>query len=242
MKKILTLAVAILALGASSAMAQGGLNLFWDGCSDGGTSSKTFACNTNTGAAFSMYASLVLPGDMPLFLGTTAILDIGFTGTSIPAYWQTGLGECRQNSLAVSYDPNAFVTNCIDIWGGAVPLSVAQLQPGTNGANKLRYNSGAVVPSGQEISLVADGTELVVCKFTVNRAKTVGTGACAGCDVGACIVLNECKAQQPGGVGDRTITNPAVSNFVSWQAGAPACPQATPALNRTWGSVKNLYR
>lgn len=242
MKKILTLAVALLALGASSAMAQGGLNLFWDECSVAGTGTKTFLCNTNTGAAFGMYASVVLPGDMPAFLGTTAIVDIGLNDPAIPAWWQTRTGECRANSIGMSFDPNAFITSCLDIWGGAPPLAILDVQPGVNGPNKIRLNGGAVVPAGSELNLVADGSELVVCKVTINRAKTILTGACAGCNVGACIVLNECKLQQPGGVGDRTVTNPAVSNFVTWQGGLAACPQATPAQNRTWGSLKNLYR
>jgi hypothetical protein len=78
---------------------------------------------------------------------------------------------------------------------------------------------------------------------SIARTKTVGTGSCTGCSVGACFVLNECKVQQPREYfKDYFIVDPATSNFVTWQAGGPICPQATPAHNRTWGSVKNLYR
>lgn len=243
MKKILTLAAALMIFGASASMAQGGLNLYWDGCSDGGVSTKAFACNANTGVAFVLYASLVLPADMPLFAATSALVDLSFTGATIPAWWQVRTGECSANRVSMSFDSANFVTNCLDIWQSAANLSVFQAQPapGDHAANFLRLNGGAAVPAGSELSQIADGSELVVCKVSIGRTKTVGTGSCAGCLTGACIVLSECKAQQPAGIGDYTIINPATSNFVTWQAGGPACPQATPSQNRTWGAVKNLY-
>lgn len=245
MKRIVTLAVALMILGASESMAAGGgINLFWDGCSVGGVSTKTFACDSNTGTAFTLYASLILPQDMPFFAACSAIIDMTFSGPSIPAWWQTLTGQCSAFRISESYDSASFVTNCPDIWQGSPNLSVFQAQPATGGrqANTLRLNGGAAVPAGSELYHVADGTELVVCKVSIGRAKTVGTGSCAGCNVGACIVLSECKSQEPGDYGDCTITQPAVSNFVTWQVGSPLCPQSTPTQNRTWGSVKNLYR
>jgi hypothetical protein len=51
---------------------------------------------------------------------------------------------------------------------------------------------------------------------------------------------------QPAGVGDYTISNTLNRNWVQWQGGAVnvtgGCPAATPTQNRTWGSVKSLYR
>lgn len=242
MKKILTLAAALMVFGATASMAQGGLNLHWDGCADGGGVAKTFACNANTGTAFAMYASIVLPANMPSFAATSAIIDVSFSGGSIPAWWQTLTGQCSQNRIGMSFDPTGNASACLDIWQGNPNLAVFQVQPGVNGPDRLRLNGGAAVPAGSELAQVADGADLVVCKVTIGRAKSVGTGSCAGCSIGACFVLNECKLQQPAGVGDYTVTNPAANNFVTWQAGGPACPQATPSQNRTWGAVKNLYR
>ena len=31
-------------------------------------------------------------------------------------------------------------------------------------------------------------------------------------------------------------------NWITWQGGDPSCVSATPTQNRTWGSVKSLYR
>ena len=247
MKRLVTLAAALMIFGASESIAAtGGLNLYWDGCSDGGLNNKVFACNTNSPTAFMMYASLILPHDMPLFAATTAVIDIRLSGAAIPAWWQTLTNQCSANRITVSYDAVGFATNCLDIWQGALNLSVLQVQQGltgpSHGPNTLRLNSGAAVPAGSELNNAADGSELVVCRVSISRAKTVGTGSCAGCDVGACIVLNECYAQQAPGFGDYHITTPAVSNFVTWQSGAPSCPAATPTQSRTWGAVKGLYR
>jgi hypothetical protein len=244
MKKIVTLAAALMIFGASASMAQGGLNLYWNGCSDGGASAQTYACNSNSGAAFTMYASMILPADMPQFAATSAIIDITFSGATIPAWWQVLTGQCSANRVSESYDSANFTTNCSDIWQSAANLSVFQVQPAVagHGPNTMRLNGGAAVPAGSELAQVADGTEMVVCKVSIGRTKTVGTGSCAGCNIGACFTLNECKAQQPAGVGDYTVTNPAASNFATWQVGGPSCPGATPAQNKTWGAVKNLYR
>src|SRR6187399_1445874 len=248
MKKILTLAAALMVFGASASMAQGGLNLYWNGCSDGGVSAQTFACNSNSGAAFTMYASMILPADMPLFAATSAISDVTFSGATIPAWWQVLTGQCSANRVSESYDSANFTTNCPDIWQSAANLSVFQAQQGANvqghAANTLRLNGGAAVPAGSELNQVADGTELVVCKVSIGHTKTVGTGSCAGCSIPACIVLNECKAQQPAGQGDFTVINeaPSMTRWVTWNGSPTNCPAGTPTQSRTWGAVKNLYR
>ena len=251
MKKILTLTAALMVFGAAASMAQSGLNLNWNSCvADGRVTGATFACNVNTGAAFGAYASIVLPADLTAFAATTAIVDVGFTGSAIPAWWQTGTGQCRAGSVSFSADPNT-ITNggaggCLDIWGGSAQvLGVFQPQPSVHGLpNELRLNGGAAIPAGTEIAWAADGSELVVAKFTINRAKTTGAGSCAGCTTGACLTLNECFVQQPNPLPGYRVTNAAAPNstFVTFQAGAPACPSATPSQNRTWGAVKNLYR
>lgn len=248
MKRLFTLAATLLVLGASSASAQSGLTMYWNGCSDGGVATQTFACNTNTGAAFAFYGSVILPNDMPSFAATSAIFDITFEDAAIPAWWLTNAGQCRANAISVSFDAAAFVTNCPDIWQSAPNLSVFQAQQGTavsgHAANTLRLNSGAAVPAGSELNITADGSELVICKVSINRTKTTGTGLCAGCNIPACIVFNEAKAQQPAGIGDYTIVNeaPGKTRWITWNGSPTNCPDGTPAQNRTWGAVKNLYR
>lgn len=243
MKRLFTLAATLLVLGASTASAQSGLTMYWDNCSDGGTNQKTFACNANSGSQV-LICSVIIPNDMTLFAAASAIVDIKVDGGALPAWWQTNTGECRAGAIGVTFDPLNIGGNCPDLWGGNSNLSVFQAQPGINGADWLRLNSGAAIPAGSEIAITADGTELSVCKITVTRAKSTGTGACAGCITPACIVFNESWLQQPAGNPGYRVTNEAAgkTRSVTWQGTPAGCPESTPAQNRTWGAVKNLYR
>lgn len=242
MKKLVTLTALLLAFGASSAFAAGGLFLHFGGCTlDGGTSSSSFACDVNTGADVLM-VSVIAPGDMPQFLGTTALVDVFVDAPTLPDWWLTAAGQCRQNAVSVSYDPVFLATNCPDVWQGTPNLSVFQAQQYLHGPNMVRLNSGAAVQAGQEVSVVADGvTELNVCRISISHTKSTGAGACAGCSIGACIVLQECYMQQPTGMPLYRLTTP-ISNVVSYNNGSLNCAGATPTKNRTWGAVKGLYR
>jgi len=86
----------------------------------------------------------------------------------------------------------------------------------------------------------------------VSNIKTVGTGACAGCQTGVCIVFNSILLNTPILANDRTLSGPSNgtdSNYCMWQGGGnptvgviTGCPAATPTKQRTWGAVKALYR
>lgn len=242
MKKIVTLTAAMLALSATFAFAAGGLNLHFGGCAaDGGASSSTFACNTNSGSEV-LFASVVLPADMPLFLGTTALIDVTVEAPTLPDWWQTAVGQCRANAIGMSFDPLTLGTACDAIWGTTPNLAVFQLQQYLHAPNMVRLNGGAAVQAGQELALVADGTtELNVARVVITHAKSTGVGACTGCEVGACIVLQECYLQQPAGNPLYRLTTP-ISNVVTFNGASPLCAGATPTQNRTWGAVKGLYR
>lgn len=242
MKKIATLTVALLALSASYALAAGGLYLHFNGCTlDGGTFSSSFACDVNTGSE-ALIASVVIPADMPMFLGTSAIVDVSVDAPALPDWWLTATGQCRANAITMSFDPAVLATACPDIWGGTPNLSVFQVQQYLHGANTVRLNGGAAIPAGQEISLIADGTtELNAARVTINHSKSTGVGACAGCTFGACLVLQECYLQQPAGFPVYRVTTP-IANVVTFNSGSLQCTGATPSKNRTWGAVKGLYR
>jgi hypothetical protein len=246
MRRFTWLLALLLTVPGPATHAQSGLNLYWDGCSDGGTMVKTFACNTSTGNPFLLYASVIVPADMPQFAAAQVIIDANFNGTSVPSWWQIAAGQCRANAVSVSFDPNSFTTNCEALWAGASPVSVFAVQYGVHGnANGLRLNAAAAVPQDQEISVVADGSELVVCRVAVSRTKTTGADACAGCVTGACLLLGEIKLQQPAALNaDYTLTNPAANNFVMWNGYTLYwCGGVWDAArNRTWGQVKGLYR
>jgi len=235
MKKVLTLAAAVLVLGASTASAQG-LNLYFGGCSDGGTLTQSLNCGSNTGLALTLHASVFPGSPLTLFAAATAVVDIkaGPEGGPLPLWWQTASGQCRANSISMSFDPANNNTACGDLWGGNPNLQVTAIQQGLHGSNSVRVNGVAALPAGSEIP-VAVGTELWVCRITINKTATT---TCAGCSQPASIVLNEISMQEPGGAPQRI--NNVVSNSCASISGGP-CPGATPAANRTWGAVKSLY-
>lgn len=235
MKKVLTLAAALLVFGASASFAQG-LNLYWNDCQSGVTNFVN-PCNSNTGTLITMHAS-VFPPAMPMFASTTTVVDIAVADATLPAFWLTNAGQCRANAIAISYDPNNNPGTCPDLWQFNQNLQVSAIQQGVNGPNRVRVNGVAAVPAGSELN-VPGGSEQWVCRVSINRANTL---ACAGCATPATIVLNEMYMQQPGGLPAYRITNPADNYCIGWNGGNAQCPGATPTQNATWGAVKNLYR
>ncbi len=252
MRRLLLLSLALLGAGAPRAFAQSGLRLLWDQClADGGVTQTLFDCTKNAGAA-ALNASVIIPADMPQFAAAQVIIDVHVADGTIPPWWQVAAGQCRENRLTASYDPTGFPwsEHCPAIWGEVAPLQIQTIQPEISGPGMFRAISAAALPAGSERSLVADGTELTVCRVVVLHAKTVGQGACDGCRVGACFWLKEIYLEQLAGLPSQRITdarrNAIVGHNAVWdysiefQSSGLTC--TTPALNRTWGAIKTLYR
>jgi hypothetical protein len=249
MKKVLTLTAALLTLCASLSLASG-LNLSITGsaaladCWAGlASSSATFACNSNTGSAFVCVGSVIPATDVNHFISASVVVDIQVNGATLPPWWQTQSGQCRQSQISLSFDPSGLGASCPPIWL-TNPTPIQTVQNGVNGPNRLRVlGIAAVLPADEQVVL-ADGTEYAVFKLNIGRAKTIGAAPCVGCNTGAAIVLNEIKLGQPAGApgGDERVTNQADNYCNTMQSGAPVCPGATPTHNRTWGAVKSLYR
>ena len=103
---------------------------------------------------------------------------------------------------------------------------------------------GSIAYSGDPV-VMAPGTEYYSMRLRINSAKTVGTGACAGCLDPVCVVLNQVRIAQPAPDPTYAIENPRDNNFTTWQGGAvggAGCPGVVPTQNRSWGQVKSLYR
>jgi hypothetical protein len=245
MKKTLLLSVAWLALSASIASA-GGISLAWNDClGAGGASNRTFACDTNVGSN-DLYVSFDPPVDLPDVNGSSFTIDLStspYPYPPLPAWWQfKNPGSCRLTALSAQPIPGG----CADPWNGQ-----------TSSVWTLEYFVTAVLPplplflarifasvSVPTLSAVAvhPGTDYTVMVIRINNTKTVGLGACAGCQQQICLVLNEVLLATNNS-GDLTMRNsiqldcpgdPGTS--VSWQG------SNTPTINRTWGQVKTLYR
>jgi hypothetical protein len=238
MRRIATLSVALLVLGASTCMAQG-LDLYFNECLAGGGSLCTPAlnCGVNTGLPLDMVCSVIAFAPMTKFAAATAIVDIsvGAYGSALPLWWQTSAGQCRARAIAMSFDPASNPGGCVDVWLGLPNLQVTAIQQGLHGTNTIRVNGVAAVPVGSEIPLAA-GDELWVCRVRITKP---GTTTCAGCAAPATIVFTECKLQSPTEP-NQVISNTADNISLTIGVAQPYC--STPAQNKTWGAVKNLYR
>jgi hypothetical protein len=244
MKKSLLMAGAMLALTAGFAAA-GGINLSWTDCGSNGTLSRTFACTSNSGANI-MFMSAIAPVPMGQLNGHEGVLDLQTNQAALSAWWLIGgaptAPNCRPgNTLSANFDFVGGPFNCADAWAGGAAGGF-NYAAGYNGPNRARIRTVCAIPGSTAID---DASEYYIAKVTFTNNRSTGTGSCAGCSDGACIVLNSIQLTQPAGVGNYTISNPIVANWIQWQAGGNIggqCPGATPTKSATWGSVKSLYR
>jgi hypothetical protein len=246
MQRMLTLSrtlastAALLVVAAATASA-GGINLAWNDCSPAGQLSKTFACNSNTLTGAIMIASAVAPVPMDQLNSEESEMILQTNQAALSPWWNLQTGGCR-TGMAGGFDFTGGPFTCIDPWVGAA-------------SGGMNYVAGYGSPNAAQIRTVCaiagstgiTGTdEYYFFKITLLGAKTTGTGSCAGCTDGACIVFTSLKLNQPAGVGDYVITNPLVNQYVTWQTGGAGvgggCPAVVPTRSTTWGSVKSLYR
>jgi len=254
MKKVTLLCALLLAVTAGVAAAGPGVNLRWNACiGDAGVINKNFACTSNTGSNV-LVAGFELGGEITQASGQEIVIDLASTQPTLPAWWSMfQAGTCRQTSLSMNTSISLSAVNCIDWANAQAAGGIGAYNIGQRGPNTSRIKIAIAVP----IAALADllpGQEYFSVNLAINNAKTVGTGACAGCNDGVCIVFNSVKVTtpSPGGIDDRTLTGPANGtdgNFVTWQGGGAVvvgavsgCPAATPTKNATWSQVKSMYR
>lgn len=254
-KSILLAGAAMLAL-ASVASAQPGLRFQWDNCS--GPNVKTFACGTNTGAAYVATGSYCAPIGTTAVTGNEMVVDIQSASPILPDWWRFKVaGSCRQTAMSGNLLAPAD-GGCTDYWSGGATGGLANYFIAFGGQqNRARaLFVGAVDPSVAG-PLNAD-ERYFSFNMSINRTKSAGAGNCAGCVDDVLLVLNEVKLTQPLGVGDFRIqagclsgdppTNGDITNgrALAGQNGMttilPPGGGATPTRNRTWGGVKALYR
>lgn len=237
---VATAAVAMI-MGASSASAQGGLNLSWDDCGSNGNADAVFACNTNAGAAFNLFASVAASTNLQNFVGSVMVLDFQSESATLPDWWQ--YGGCRL-ATSLTAAPAAGVTTCTDITDNPQFGGIDYTTAFGGNANRSRLRTAYAMDAGLAGPL-ASGTEHTLIQVAINRNRTTGTGSCAGCSTPMCIVLNSVLLDQVNTSLPVVLeTEPLQRRHVTWQ-GTPTgftCPDAVPVKSRTWGQLKSLYR
>jgi len=249
MKKIVLLCGALLTLTAVAANAQ--LHLTTVDC--GGGQSATWTCTSSTGTAFTVIASVNAP-PLTTLTAEEGVLEVAFNNP-VPAWWQSGAGKCRvAGAFTVAYSGGAY--SCVDYFGtvsSVVGSNSYQIGPdaasgdpnGPIDANRVRIRTLSAVDYDAALATPppAVGDEIFLFSLSVNKSKTTGTGACAGCLEPACMVFKQVKLNQPAGIGDPVVGTPLNYGYVMLQGSvATDCPSATPASRSSWGQVKSLYR
>jgi len=266
LKAAIVCAALLLALPAVAAPTPPGVNLRWDQCySDGGVMNKTFACDTNTGSE-RLVMSFVLDSDMADVSGQEVRILLQSASPSFPSWWaMKNAGSCRVSSMSFNTTLPPGSVNCVDWADGQASGGIGNYTIPFTGPNSAILQVAVAVAPTNLPTLFAD-QEYFVANIVINHAKTVGTGACLGCDQPVCIVLDRMRITTPVLANNLTLINGANgpdSQFARWQGGhetdvtivncdghnlgcihqftcVPAT--ATAARGSTWGAVKSLYR
>lgn len=246
--RILAFVFALLALVTVDSRAGGMLNIAWDSCTgDGGVRNQDFACNSNV-QVFTLVGSFEVFEPVPRMTELDGRLEISTEASGSTLAWWSSFGSspCRPGVLSVDASPPSGAAACEDPWVGIGIGSVA-----TGFVPDGTYTEGITVdvslPAGQTAALVP-GVEYFAFRLHVRTDKTVGAGACGGCSVPACIAWHSMEIYQPaipGGPPTNVFIVGGGEYLVTWQSASllgTACLRATPVENRTWGSIKGLYR
>jgi len=243
MKKLLVLSSALLVLTASSAFAQ--FDFSWNNCYGLGsaTQNMNYACDgSRVGLPFKAVASFVCPIDAPQFVGIEAVVDIQTSAPVLPDFWHGGTLECNEGLVLFPASMSGVGTGltgaCINPWLGDNSGGGYDYASGFGGAGRarLRITLAKTVPSA-----LTYGQNYLGSVIGIDPANEA---SCTGCQVPACLVLNSYTLFQVAGSQNDIyeMRTPHLQQSIFWNGGDPACAAATPARNKTWGSVKSLYR
>ncbi len=234
--------VALITVASPASACGSGSNLSWNECGAGGFANLVSACDTNAGSQ-TMVVSYVPPSGVDSLVASLAIIDLCSMTSTLPAWWELmNSGSCRNGALSVSTDfSSPAYTYCRDYWGGHASVQAQYILGYGGDPNAARILMSASMPAQFAAPLDA-ANEYYDFLVRITNIKTVGSDSCAGCDVGVCIVLNEVQLHQSGGAASYVFIDPVNRYSVNWQRFIPGCPFIVPVKNRSWGSIKALYR
>jgi hypothetical protein len=243
MRGPLILGSLLLALATSNAAA-GGFNLAWNDCGAAGATNRSFACDTNNGD-HDFYLSFEPEFAIHQLVGGNPFIDIQAGSPNLPDWWQfKNTFGCRSLNMTA---PVITPASCADTWKGqeqpAVVAYLVTANTPTLAANQARIIGSVAIPQSAAVP-ATPGTEYHLMAIRINSGKTVGAGACSGCATPVCLsfallTLSEAPATT------YTLDSALYNSYITWQDGGATgngCAGATPALNRTWGQLKSIYR
>src|SRR5439155_6671503 len=200
--------------------AEPGINLSWDDCGTAGSATKDFACDSNTGSAFTLFGSFVPPPGLTEFVGIDASLRVVSSTAELPDWWKHGSGWCRGTTgLSTNFDFTAGPFSCADFYVGQAPGGF-YYEVGHFGSNSALLKLQCAVPFENRGPLRSDA-EYYAFKVAVRRSRTVGSVSCAGCNVPVTITLDQIQLFQPPELAnDPILTVPLDRVSATWIGGS----------------------
>jgi len=264
MKKLLLMTIALVALGATMAAAQGNLNLIWTSACRTTANNAAAAANDQTnspggvqcdnaldpfaGGHRFLTASLNNNPDVSTFAGCAVAIEVlaDANGTQPSAFWSMGNPEgANSGAMAVRTTVPTTVAGCSNPYLNDSQTIIGDIHQRIS-SNRVRITyHGSRVRSNTQMDLtpiVGPGGGWVADQMDIDftNASNAGLGYQPGCQVPVCFNLN--SIQYGGGSTTLFTANPDLRNWVTYAGGTGDCPGATPTKNATWGAVKALYR
>lgn len=202
------------------------------GDSTNGHQELAFDCGSPPAEA-TLVVSFVAPAND--ILAIRAYVDLCTVPFELPAWWRFDLAEgCRYGTDELSVDFASGPSTFPVAWT-AQTSATKLLQFGHGWSTAMNRWEILIHNANLQPTPLVQGQEYYAFKLTFRTPA----GACAGCDMEACFVLNQLDVEHSGGVSQTAMT---YENWVNWQGGQANCPFVVPAASTTWGRVKGAYR
>lgn len=252
--RVVLAAVALLFV--SSKASAFGVDLTWDDCVGGtnGTASvnKVFDCAVVSNRNYSLIFQFKSPVTVPNFVAATAQLDFGPVSASpLSPFWHFESGGCNAigTSLLSAITPSCALGGYLTPWSGGV-VTIACYSPDHQQPGYGRFILVVSRPNATEIT-AGDNYFGMELRFN-NRNRS----SCTGCNQQKLLSLEGIRLESNDGSpfvdlsgADKFTHCVAINNAPPSFCGktipqptfSPPCG-VTPAIQRTWGTLKMLYR
>ncbi len=174
----------------------GSLRLAWNACAgDGGSASRSFACNTNTGGETLVASFIAPPGLLSLTGFDAQIWLVAPEGQSIPAWWRLDATGCRANQITGVQAASSCLPLVVGTSGWQI-FQQAEYSGGLSLPNVLviRVTGATTEPPG----MPEEGQEYGLFELYLSHAKTT---LCSGCPDSIKLMLDWVYLRQSGGGG-----------------------------------------
>jgi len=240
MKKYLLICAA---LAVCSTSAYAGIDLSWDGCPPNAAAvgDKILDC---TGSGFyQVWANYQPSVPISNFIGIQGQADLQSALPAMSPFWAFEAGGCNEAAFGPSNARGGTAPTCNipTQWGTSGGSATPVYQYTRQGAPDRALFQFAIARTTAVASMAAGSNQYA---FTLNIDASDGAGGpptCAGCGDGVAIVLNEVDiASTTNPI--QVETAPGLRSNCATANGATGVCAATPTRNKSWGSVKSLYR